>query len=212
MCAVFTVAFAVAVTDIDDIGELSLGWFAVSQLGLWVGLLVVPLVVSRTKGNGMVRDFGLEAKPRDLLVGGFWGLATQYLLVPLVYLPIWFLFDADTEEIGRPARELTERAESAWDVVLLVVIVGVIAPIVEEIFYRGLLQRSMQRRFGAWPGVVLTALLFGAAHMQLLQFPALALAGLVFGIMAHRSGRLGPAMAAHLTFNMMTVVYLVWLD
>jgi membrane protease YdiL (CAAX protease family) len=47
--------------------------------------------------------------------------------------------------------------------------------------------------------------LFGAAHLQLLQFPALVLAGAMFGVLAHRFGRLGPAIAAHVVFNMTAV-------
>lgn len=202
----------VAFTGTEDVRDMSLGWFAVSQVGLWVGLLTVPFVVSRTKGNGMVSDFGVEVRSRDLFVGGLWGFATQYVLIPLVYIPIWYLFDVDHDEISESARELTDRAEGPVGIVMLILIVGVAAPVVEEIFYRGLLQRAMQRRLGVWPGLLLTSLVFGAVHMQLLQFPALALAGLVFGLLAYRSGRLGPAMVAHLVFNMTTVVFLVWLD
>jgi membrane protease YdiL (CAAX protease family) len=94
-------------------------------------------------------------------------------------------------------------------VVLLVLIVGIGAPIVEEIFYRGLLQRSLIRRVGARWGIALASLAFGAAHLQPLQFPALTLAGVLFGVLAHRYGRLGPAIAAHMVFNLTAVVALL---
>jgi membrane protease YdiL (CAAX protease family) len=58
-------------------------------------------------------------------------------------------------------------------------------------------------------GIALSSVLFGAAHFQLLQFPALALAGVLFGVLAHRAGRLGPAIAAHIVFNMTAVVTLL---
>jgi membrane protease YdiL (CAAX protease family) len=51
--------------------------------------------------------------------------------------------------------------------------------------------------------------LFAATHFQLLQLPALALAGALFGVLAHRAGRLGPAIAAHIVFNMTAVVTLL---
>ncbi len=50
---------------------------------------------------------------------------------------------------------------------------------------------------------------FGLVHFQLLQLPGLIVAGILFGILAHRAGRLGPAIAAHVTFNMVTVVALL---
>jgi membrane protease YdiL (CAAX protease family) len=45
--------------------------------------------------------------------------------------------------------------------------------------------------------------------MQPLQFPALALAGALFGVLAYRFDRLGPAIAAHVVFNMTAVIALV---
>lgn len=198
--------------SVDEFDELPLGLIVLGQVGLWAGLLGVPLVVSRTKGNGMISDFGLTVTRADSLVGGFWGFVAQFPLIPLLYWPIVQLADVDVDELSAPARELTDRAVDPFGVVMLVVFVGIAAPIVEEIFYRGLLQRSLARRFGPTPAVVGTAVIFGVSHMQLLQLPALILAGLVFGILAQRSGRLGPAIAAHMVFNMVTVVSLVALD
>ena len=43
--------------------------------------------------------------------------------------------------------------------------------------------------------------MFAAVHLQLLQFPALVLIGLVLGWLTLRTGRLGPAIWAHVAFN-----------
>lgn len=209
-----TVALVVALSGraIDEFDQLSMGLIVAAQIGLWAGLLGVPLVVARTKGNGVVSDFGVRITRRDPLVGGAWGFLTQLLLIPLLYWPIIELADIDLDDLSAPARELTERAVDPFGVVMLVLFVGVAAPIVEEIFYRGLLQRSLARRFGSGVAVVGTAVIFAASHLQVLQFPALLLAGLVFGVLAQRSGRLGSAIVAHMVFNMVTVVSLVALD
>lgn len=207
--SIVTVSLVVAVTG-DAMDDVSLGWLAIAQVGLWAGLLAVPIVVSRTKGNGMVADFGFWGRPLDALTGAGAGLVTQFLIVPLLYIPIMYVFDIDSDDVGKVARDMTDRADGAAGIVILILIVGIAAPIVEEIFYRGLLQRSLERRLGAVPGLVATSVIFGISHFQLIQFPALVLAGLVFGLLAQRSGRLGPAIAAHLVFNMTAVVSLVW--
>lgn len=208
--SVITGGVALQVTGAADGDELSLGWLAFAMSGMWLGLVAVPLVAPRLKGNGVVRDLGLVFRLRDLPIGGVCGVAAQFL-VGIVYRPLLWLLDIDADEVGAPAREMTDRAADTFGIVMLVLIVGLAAPVVEEIFYRGLLQRSMQRRFGVWPGLLLASLVFGVAHLQPLQLPALALAGLVFGLLAQRSGRLGPAITAHVAFNMVTVVTLVWL-
>lgn len=87
----------------------------------------------------------------------------------------------------------------------------VIAPVVEELFFRGLLLGAMRGRWGTVIAVAGSAVVFGATHFQPLQFPALAVAGAVFATAAVRNGRLGPAVAAHAGFNATTFVALVLL-
>ncbi len=196
-------------SDITDFEDLSLAWVAVAQLGLWFGMLGVPLVASRLKGLGPVRDYGLRSEGWDPPLGFAAGVLTQLFLIPLLYGPIFWLTELDSSDLEDPARGLTDRATDSLGVTMLILIVGIGAPIVEEIFYRGLLQRSLQRRFGVWPGILGSALLFGVSHFQLLQLPALVLFGIVLGLLAQRTGRLAAPIAAHIVFNMTTVLFLV---
>jgi uncharacterized protein len=211
VCSQLTAAIAYAASDtpVDRPDDLPLSWLAFAQLGLWVGLVGVPYVAARLKGNGIVRDFGLRVEGRDVGLGALCGLVGQFAIVWLVYIPMGWFTDVTTEEISEPARDMTDRAAGPVGVILLVLIVGIGAPIAEEIFYRGLLQRSMVRRFGVVWGIGLASVVFGAAHLQLLQFPALTVAGVLFGVLAHRAGRLGPSIAAHVVFNMTAVVALL---
>ncbi|HET6951087.1 MAG TPA: CPBP family intramembrane glutamic endopeptidase, partial [Acidimicrobiales bacterium] len=202
-------AFGLSGTPLDQPDDLPLAWVAVAQVGLWAGLLGVPYAAARLKGNGLRRDFGLTAKLSDLPLGVLCGIVGQTLIIWVVYLPLQWLTDVSAEDISEPAQNLTDRAHGTVGVVLLVLIVGIGAPVVEEIFYRGLLQRSLIRRFGPVWGIAGASVLFGAAHLQPLQFPALVLAGALFGMLAHRYGRLGPSIAAHVVFNMTAVVALL---
>jgi membrane protease YdiL (CAAX protease family) len=204
------VAIVLAINDdTTDVEDLSLAWVAVAQLGLWIGMLGVPVVASKLKGHGPVRDYGLRSEGWDAPLGFAAGLLTQLLLIPLLYGPIFWLTDLDSSDLEDPARGLTDRATDSFGITMLILIVGIGAPIVEEIFYRGLLQRSLERRFGVWPGILGSALLFGASHFQLLQLPALVLFGIVLGLLAQRTGRLAAPIAAHIVFNMTTVLFLV---
>lgn len=194
----------------DDFDALPLSVLAAAQLGLWLGFFVVPYVVTKRKGNGIVLDLGLRVRWSDLWRGGIPGVLTQVVLLPLLYWPLLDLLDQSTSDLEEPARSLSDRVDGTGEALLLVLVVGVLAPIFEELFYRGLLQRALLKR-GLPPlvAVVITALLFGASHFQLLQLPGLVVAGLVFGVLAQRTGRLGPAITAHIGFNMVTVVALL---
>ncbi|WP_436792949.1 CPBP family intramembrane glutamic endopeptidase [Actinospongicola halichondriae] len=204
---VFAAAKGIPVEDFTT-DALTIGEVALLQVPLWIGFLGVPLLSTWRRGRGPVRELGLWTTLRDAPIGLAIGIACQFVLVPLVTLPVFLLTDVDQEELEAPAREITEKAHGMGVLVLvLVVVVG--APLAEEVFYRGFLQRAMARKLPIWPTMVITALLFGASHLQALQFPALAAFGLVLSIIAHRTGRLGMNIWAHVGFNATTVVLLL---
>src|SRR4051812_13857929 len=198
------VSIWVAITGAHSGDKPSLSTLAVGQAGLWVGLLGAPILASRRKGSGdLRRDFGLEFRATDLLVGIPIGVVCQLVLVPLIYLPLQqFVSKKDLEE---PVRRVTESAQGAGFFALAVVVV-VGAPLVEELFFRGLLLRSLQRRFGDVWAVVGSSLVFGLVHFELLQLPALVAFGVILGVLAVNQKRLGPAIFAHAGFNLVTMI------
>lgn len=83
----------------------------------------------------------------------------------------------------------------------------IIVPIAEELAYRGyLLRRLVARDFtavrfedvGFWP-LLTSAAVFGAAHGTM--WPPAVIAGLAYGLLAIRTGRIGEAVCAHVTTN-----------
>lgn len=199
-----------AATGRETLEDLSLGVLTLLQLAMWAGYAGWPLLVSRSKGNGVVLDFGWRFRRADVLQGLALGVGLQLLGVNAIYrfLDI-FVGDLDVEG---PARELTEMARSPVDAILLVLIVAVGAPVIEELFFRGLLLRSLERRVGSRVAIAGSALVFAAVHFQVVQFPALVMFGLVAGWLTVRSGRLGPAIWTHVGFNAVSVAILLLTD
>jgi len=181
----------------------SLAALAVGEAALWVGLLGAPLWASRRKGAGdLATDFGFSFRWSDL-AGVPVGVVCQLLLVPLIYLPLQQFIDQD--KLEEPVRRVTDSAHGAAFIALtIVVVIG--APIVEELFFRGLVLRSLQRRFGDVWAVLGSAALFGVAHFEPLQLPALVALGVILGAMAVSTKRLGPSIFAHAGFNLVTMV------
>lgn len=205
--ALFAAAQGVPVGALDT-DALTIGEVALLQVPLWLGLLGVPLLATRLRGNGPRRDLGLVTTVRDAPIGLAIGVACQLVLVPLVTLPIFIFTDTDQEALEAPARELTDKAHGPG-VAILVLVVVVAAPLAEEVFFRGMLQRTLGRHLPIWAAVLITSVLFGVSHLQGLQLPALVAFGVVLSVLAHRSGRLGPSIWAHVGFNATTVVALL---
>ena len=197
------VASSLAVAVVGDPGsDLTIPALAVSLLVGWAVFLTGTWWTSVKLGTGDVcSDFGLRARPVDL-VGVPIGIATQLLLVPLPYFPLRAIWPDtfDSGALSDTAKDLVDRADGPL-IVLLVALVVVGAPLVEETVYRGLLQRPLLDRLPAAAVVPVVALVFMAIHFRPVEYPGLLVAGLVFGVCAWRTGRIGMAVAAHVAFN-----------
>lgn len=198
----------------DGVGTLSLAATAGSLVGLWsVYLVVMAKQLPRTDSwarRSWGAALGLRFRLIDLPLGVVAGLVSSIAIVQIVYLVLEVakvVDETDLDRLDEPARELGDTARGPA-FLILALLIGVGAPLIEELFFRGFLQRAVVGRLGAVGGVVVTAAIFGAVHMQPLQFPALFAFGLVLGALAHRTGRLGPAIVAHMVFNGLTLVAL----
>lgn len=184
-----------------------------SVAGLWVGLLGALTVARRRTGAASVARYaGLRvASLWDVLGGVVAGVASQYVLIPLLYLPAEAFDHSLAHQLAKPAQQDTAGVHGVAASVVLFAVLAVGAPIVEELYFRGLVLRGMTERYRPAVAVVVTALLFALAHFEAVQFAGLAAFGVVLGTLAHRLGRLGPSVAAHAAFNAAAVVSLLHL-
>lgn len=175
---------------------------ALAALTLWFAFIVATVIVSRRFGSGrFADDLRLSFRPIDM-IGLPLGVVSQLALVPALYWPLRQLWPETfaTDRLSERAQELWDRAEGRW-VVVLVLIVAVGAPLVEEIVYRGLIQQALQSRLNDVVAVVVAAAFFAFVHLQAIEFPGLFLFGLVLGTCFMRTGRLGMGILAHVGFN-----------
>ncbi len=90
--------------------------------------------------------------------------------------------------------------------VLSVVVIGGLAPVAEELLFRGFLLPVFARRWGAAVGIGISALMFGITHGDLLQGSFAVLVGLYLGWLATKSGSIRWAIAAHAVNNASAVI------
>lgn len=189
---------------------ISVGALVAASAFAWVFSAGVPVFATTVKGNGPGPDLGLRFRWADVAAFPL-GVLLQAVAVPLLYWPILRLVDRTPDDVAEEARKLTDGASGAAVIVLaLVVCVG--APIAEELFHRGLVLRSLEKRWSLPIAVAVSTVVFGVVHLQGLQLPALLLFGVVAGVLAARTGRLGPSILCHAGFNAWTLFALLVLD
>ncbi|MBV8833292.1 MAG: CPBP family intramembrane metalloprotease [Acidobacteriaceae bacterium] len=115
-----------------------------------------------------------------------------------------------TPKVDSPLDKLTE---TPWSFAIFGVMAVTIAPLFEEMIFRGFLQPLLSRTFGVVAGILVTAALFGALHAPEYSWAwqyavAVALAGVVFGWLRARTNSIIPSTVMHGCYNALFVVAL----
>lgn len=195
-------------------GDDSVVVFIVAQAVLWSGLLLTCALVSRRYATASLEDdYALSFRAPDIGRGALISVIARVLAIPLV-VPLVFLLDLDSKE---NLNNLDDVARGPLGVTFALVALLVGAPLVEELFFRGLLQRALESRLAPWAAIGIQALLFGVAHVSVpleaanaVVFAGTFVAGVVLGVAVWRYHRLGPGIVAHSLFNLVPAVFLVF--
>ena len=145
-------------------------------------------------------DLGLRLTWSDAGWGALGGVASLVLAAIAAAITTIFVPDL-TSSAADAANELLE-GSSRLSVVVFALMVMVGAPIVEEIFFRGLLFASLRKRgLGAVLTIVISALVFAGFHFEPLRFFVLLPTGLVLGWVRWKTGSTGAAIVTHGLLN-----------
>jgi membrane protease YdiL (CAAX protease family) len=202
-------AVVIGIADIpsDDVSD-DIGVLLASVVGQGIGIIGSLWIIARWKGRGSLRaDFGFVVRARDwvwLAAGIGLQLATTIALLPI------------SELHGKgDAQEVVKQFEDArgLQVVLFSLVVVLVAPVAEELLFRGALLRCLLRRTTPAWSVFLSALVFALVHPlssptigSVMAVPALLLLGVVSASAAVRTGNLSASILLHAGFNLLTAV------
>ncbi len=92
--------------------------------------------------------------------------------------------------------------------VLTIVVVGVLIPFVEEVFFRGFLFAGLAARFGVVTGLIVSSAVFAIAHADVKVMVPIFVAGLLFGWAYHKTKTLWVPISAHACQNLAAVMFL----
>ena len=142
------------------------------------------------------------------------GLVVGLLVV--VRLSAWG-YGALMQEFGwdPPLREVADLTQvfgpTIWGLLLSVALVVIVAPVVEEVVFRGVLQGAFAGQWDRRVAIVLAAALFALYHMTLWLFLPLFALGIACGWLAHTRRTLLPAISLHGAYNVLPVVLAFWM-
>lgn len=218
--------------DVALMTALSLAAFLVAMVGLVAALAMAGVPVDDPDALVAAPAFtlGTLALTGIALIGAVWaglrwrrlswesiGVAApqrRWILIAalaalglrIAAVPLGLLLQAAGFPMDNPQLPMLLPEGGSWAVLAAtLVLAGVLIPIAEELFFRGVLYAWLRERWGVAVGVVVSSAVFGAVHGH----PTLAVIagslGVATALIYERSRSLPAAIAAHMTFNILGI-------
>lgn len=175
-------------------------WTNIAGLAAYAALVAGTLWAARPAGGAAAIGLRLPVHPRRafalaavVLVAG---LAAAAALEPLLH---------GARSQGLTPRRFPGGAEASIGLALTAIVIVVIGPFAEELFFRGALTGALAQRLGAFTPLASGAL-FGAAHLEPRAFPVLFVLGALLGWLYGRTRSLFPGVAVHAANNLLALI------
>ena len=208
--AAFATVFGLQFVAVTALVTRRAGTFDLERDGLAALLVGVPasslgLIVAAWLAAGHRPREGLGLLPARLPARGILAMVVGILALSQALESLALLAGvgpgANLDWIARTLATTTPLTLS-----LAVLVVGGLAPVGEELFFRGFMLTRLRRVWSAGPAIVATALAFGVIHGEWVHGLLATGIGLYLGVITARSGSVIPAMICHVANNTVSVL------
>jgi len=209
----FTYALPVMVgwwLDLDGLKKtepvLASIYSALLMIGQWVLTCGVILGYVRVRARGRMAAIGLTARRLPRAV---WeGLKTLAAAMPAVIIALFaatyvYLLVFHEMPAVHEVLKAVQQTDDTWLRIVFFVLAGLVIPLFEELFYRGIVLTSLLRTGSAPLAIVVSAAFFGIVHFPVpASVPALVILGLALGYAYYRTRSLWAPFVMHAAFNL----------
>ncbi|MHB8126821.1 MAG: CPBP family intramembrane glutamic endopeptidase [Desulfitobacteriaceae bacterium] len=202
--------------------EYFLGWLSIQNnldslpgfirfVGIGLGeciLYLAAIIVLLRVLNRSYKDIGLRSVRWSYLL-------LSFLVGIFLFLGIGLLGKLLTYLLGVPVPQsftvVLQGTKYFWQLLILLVLGGIVAPLKEEVLFRGLFYPTLRRAYGRGKGIIFTGIFFATLHFDLIRFLPLFIGGIVLTWLYERSSSLWPSIVAHGTWNVLMALA-IWIQ
>jgi membrane protease YdiL (CAAX protease family) len=176
------------------------------------GIMEIIVLAGMLAGTAITRFGGIRRmgfSPDRIPTGLLAGIGAISIALPLI-LVVNQVTESTLDHFGKshPAHQLLEVLKEnppPWLQIADVICAGVLAPITEEMFFRGLLQTAFRYLFKrSWPAIFLSAALFALVHPWW-TWPQIFFLGICLGYAYERTANLWMSITMHASFNLLSI-------
>lgn len=178
--------------ELDEQTLMGNGW------GYIVACVLAVFLIRGWKGKAFFA--GMWKTTRNMKPGAFFGLLCLFISGQLIFQGLATVEELILNMFGLSLADAMELATGFTDTFSMFLYTCLFAPVVEEIIFRGLIMRGLEK-YGKWFAIVASSVLFGLFHGNPAQSPYAFAVGLVMGYVAMEYNLLW-AMVMHMINNL----------
>lgn len=207
-----------AITLIISQGKVTLDNVQLVRWSTLIGqvlfILVPTLILARLRGVATRQYFRLRAlNVKDILLVLLAVFALQQMLQCYMLLQDAIPLPSPVRNIVDQVKRILEEtyrvlvvSHSPGEFIFVVIVVALVPAFVEELLFRGLVQKSFEEAHGGLTAAIAAGVIFGAYHLNPLSIVPLALLGTFFGFVVYRSQNISLAILSHFFNNFVACV------
>ncbi|WP_061213554.1 CPBP family intramembrane glutamic endopeptidase [Syntrophomonas wolfei] len=187
--------------------QTEMAFFAVAYIFQFLVTVLLVLFLSVFVNNAGLNDLGLKNTSwSNYWRYGIMGGLLLMLLVLLLGLPINYLQPDIRPQVFE---EMLRSVQGGSEFIILLLMGAVLAPVSEELFYRGMIYPVVRGYLGPLWGAIAAGLIFGLAHWDFWRTIPLAVGGAVLCYFYEKTGSILVTMLAHGVWNgvMAVIIY-----
>ena len=181
----------------------------------YISMTLPPLFILRQQLKGLnkleaPKGGWLQWNLKPVTSSIFNAISAWLMIMPFVLFTGWLMNVFLGDQGGsNPLLDLVLNSHNTWALVLLLITTVVVAPVFEELIFRGALLPVLAKDIGRFWGVIVSALVFALAHLSVGELPPLFVLGLGLGVLRLSSGKLLPCAIMHSLWNGITFANLL---
>ena len=164
----------------------------------WLLIMTIVVIVAMVTKGHMLKDMSVH-----------WLSLPDFLISIVVGLGVVFAMNGVLILFGEATQYsidyIPEEIFKSYELTYLVLVAGVITPIFEEIFFRGLLMGRLLKGFGTTAAVVISALIFSLSHLNIVQSIFVLPIGILCGVLVVQTGSVFAGIWLHIVYNVVNI-------
>ena len=193
--------------SLHDGGKVFIDGFSKLQLGMLLqvpaSILVCPFIVyvMHVEHGQPLEEIGVRPEWRPVGLGVLGYLGALPVVTGAAVLSLFIALFLDIPQESHPLAPEVLLAGDLGILVPVIIFACVLAPVWEELFFRGLLYPVLRKWLGVPAGMTISAVVFSLVHFNLFQFLPITVLGILLALLYEKTNSLWSSITAHAVFN-----------